>query len=442
MPSPQIGIALSSPPHSTQSVQAKRRSRSAGALRDLATVRPSIERRRSAEIRYWRNSYQSGSVYSTGTPRPRTAQTVETSVHASTANLHDNTAHAPVSMAASIIEPEPTPEATEREQPIVAQHDQDISEIPLPVDVFNFGNLKPSFSDDEREEEQQVVEPPPRSEKRLSIEDRVKHLEENMRDLETSVRRISGRSNRQTIILENAPKGRRSRNRSSSATSDRQGSHHSSKSSNRTLSVTHDVASPPSPTLVPLSAVDEFLPSSGRPQTMIPIDASTIPQPALAQPAGFAEQLARLLEALQHERGARKDLEQQVHSLQRELAELHAIVSKFISHSPLYPTPSPDQIIASNEERLSTPRASSRPDRGLRISSEHSTPRKVRETTLSRFSQSESEYDEHDASVTSSREDVTSPEAWATPKETGSAFGSGFFSRKRSDEGDDEDEMF
>jgi hypothetical protein len=43
-------------------------------------------------------------------------------------------------------------------------------------------------------------------------------------------------------------------------------------------------------------------------------------------------------------------------------------------------------------------------------------------------------------SATSSREDITSPEAWATPKETGSAFGSGFFSRKRST--DAEDEMF
>ncbi|KAF2659815.1 hypothetical protein K491DRAFT_675319 [Lophiostoma macrostomum CBS 122681] len=429
--SPQIGIALSSPPHSSQSVQSKRRSRSAGALRDLAKARPSIERRRSAEIRYWRNSYQSGSVYSTATPRPRTAQTVET-VH--TTELHDEASKAHQSMAASIVEPEPI------EAPVIAQHDQDISEIPLPVDVFNFGNLKAGFSDDEHEDERPVV-PPPRSEKRLSIEDRVRYLEDNVRDLESSVRRISGRNNRQTIILENAPKGRRSRNRSSSATSDRQGSHHSSKSSNKTLSVTHEVVNPPSPTLGPLSAVNEFPSPGDRPQTMIAIEPNTIPQPAISRTSDVSEQVQQLCEALQHERGARKTLEKQVYSLQREVSELHAIVNKFLSQSPSYPTPSPDAIIASNEERLSTPRASTRPDRaGLNVYTEGDTPatsRRLRETSLSRFSHSGSEGVD-DMSAMSSREDVTSPEAWATPKETGSAFGSGFFSRKRSTDADEE----
>lgn len=419
IPSPQIGIALSSPPHTAQSMQSKRRSRSAGALRDLAKARPSIERRRSAEIRYWRNSYQSGSVYSAATPRPQTARTVET---VRSAQTQETTAKGPESPI----------EATTAPTPPVAQHDQDISEIPLPVESFNFGNLKSGFSDDEPDESGPDV--PSRAEKRLSIEERVKNLEDNMRTLETSVRRISGRSNRQTIILENAPKGRLSRNRSSSATSDRQGSHHSSKGSNRSRSIQREGSLPSSPTLAPLSAVDEF-PSSDRPQTVIALEPSAIPRPSTAEYSNLAEQFAKVYDALKHERGARKALERQVESLQREVSSLHAVVNKFISQSPSYPTPSPDAVITSNEERLSTPRAT-RTERGLGLETEGILKGKARETIISRFSQSDSEGG--DVSVTSSREDITSPETWATPKEE-SGFGSGFFSTRKQSA---DDEMF
>lgn len=424
IPSPnKIGIALSSPPHSAQSVQAKRRSQSAGALRDLAKTRPSIERRRSEEIRYWRNSYQSGSIYSVATPRPRTAQTMET---VRTIGTHDTVAKESEPAAESGIADVPIP--------IVAQHDQDIGAIPLPVDAFNFGNLRTAFSDDGQEAASPDVTA--RSEKRLSIEDRVKGLEDTMRNLETSVRRISGRSNRQTIILENAPKGRRSRNRSSSATSDRQSSHHSSKNSQRTVSIQQEGSGPPSPTLGPLSAVNEFPQSNDRRETVIAVEPSAI-RPPTAQQSDIAAQFVQILEALQHERGARKALENQVNSLQREVAELHAIVTKFIARSPSYPTPSPDAIIVSNEERLSTPRAAPRAERGLGFESDDGTPatsRNTRETIISRFSRSDSEAGDY--SVTSSREDITSPEAWATPKEE-SGFSSGFFSRNKS-----QDEMF
>lgn len=425
IPSPQIGIALSSPPapHSAHSIQSKRRSRSAGALRELARGRPSVERRRSAEIRYWRSSYASGSVYSTNTPRPRTAQTVET---ARTADTHDT---------------RPTESATEVDVtsvPTVAQHDQDISQIQLPVDAFNFGNLKSGFSDDEDSEEPVAISPPARSEKRLSIEDRVKHLEENMRTLETSVRRLSGRTNRQTIILENAPKGRRSRNRSSSATSERQGSHHSSRSSNHTLQLRQQEASdteaPPSPTLLPLSAVQEHdFPSSSNRDTVIAIE----PRPSTAQQRSeIASQLTALHESLKHERHARKALEAQVFSLQRELADLHALVNKIMcTTSPSYPTPSPDAIVsASHEERMATPRASTQVHRSVEVAAGN------------RWGEAGSEKGSGGGiSVTSSREDVTSPEAWATPKEE-SGFGSGFFgpapARSRDNVGVHDDDMF
>lgn len=370
VPSPEIGIALSSPPPDRQatSAQEKRRSRSAGNLRELTKGRPSVERRRSAEIRYWRSSYASGSVYSTNTPRPRTAQTVET---VQSVEAQEDLPKLEDVVTKSVSVHAPT---------VVTQNDQDVSQPQLPVEAFNFGNLRSDFSDDDDSEEPSA--PAAGSERRISIEDRVKHLEENMRTLDASVRRMSGRNNRQTIILENAPKGRRSRNRSSSASSQRQGSHHSSRGSNNTLHLRQyedEKAAPDSPTHAPLSAVNE-----------LPLSTD-----AQDSAANIHAQFAALQTSLQYERHARKALEAQVSTLQRDLADLHALVHKFISAaSPNYPTPSPDGIIVSNE--ASTPRASE--IRG-------------RERTIS-------------ASSTEDGDDIVSPEDWATPKES---VASGFF---------------
>ncbi|OAG10106.1 uncharacterized protein CC84DRAFT_1184240 [Paraphaeosphaeria sporulosa] len=371
IPSPEIGVALSSPPgerQSTQSVQEKRRSRSAGNLREMTKGRPSVERRRSAEIRYWRSSYASGSVYSTNTPRPRTAQTVET-VRSIEAQGELPELSEMVTKAVSVHAPT-----------VVTQHDHDhdTSQVPLPVEAFNFGNFRSDFSDDDDSEQpaEGPAAPSAHPERRLSIEDRVKHLEENMRSLDASVRRMSGRSNRQTIILDNAPKGRRSRNRSSSASSQRQGSHHSSKGSHNTLHLRQyedEKPAPGSPAHPPLSAVNE-LPVSNAAQEGV---------------ADIHAQLAALQSSLQHERYARKALEAQVSTLQRDLADLHNLVHKFVSAaSPSYPTPSPDAIIASNE--ASTPRASELRGRERAIS--------------------ESSTDDGD--------DMVSPDDWATPKES------------------------
>lgn len=389
IPSPEIGLALSSPPgerQSTQSAHEKRRSRSAGNLRELTKGRPSVERRRSAEIRYWRTSYASGSVYSVNTPRPRTAQTVET--------------------VRSIQAQEELPELSEivtKSVPVHAptvvtqhDHDHDTSQVPIPVAAFNFGNFRSDFSDDE-ESEQPAEEPAAPSahperhhsiepERRLSIEDRVKHLEENVRSLDASVRRMSGRNNRQTIILDSAPKGRRSRNRSSSGSSQRQGSHHSSKSSHNALHLRQyedEKPAPDSPAHAPLSAVNELPVSTAARESVADIHA----------------QLAALQNSLQHERHARKLLEAQVLTLQRDLTDLHNLVHKFVSTaSPSYPTPSPDAIIASNE--ASTPRASELRGR-----------ERGRERTIS-------------DSSTDDGDDLVSPDDWATPKESVS---SGFF---------------
>ncbi|ORY14441.1 hypothetical protein BCR34DRAFT_232979 [Clohesyomyces aquaticus] len=444
IPSPQIGIALSSPTPPEMPKHVKRRSRSAGALRELAAKgRLSTERRRSAEIRYWRTSYQSGSVYSTNTPRPRTAQTVET---VRTVDTRDSVTQVPKESVA---------ESGQAHAPTLSAHDQDISQIELPVEAFNFGNLRSDFSDDEvqeldleqeveHENEREHVDIPVRSANRLSIEERVKHLEDNMLNIEMSVRRLSGRSNRQTIILENAPKGRRSRNRSSSATSDRE-HRQSSRSSNKTLSVRHDQDSgPPSPILAPLSAVDEIeFPASrdrrseaeGRAlePSALPRSHHSQSQSQLDAAGDVAQQLAAVYSALRNERAARKTLEEKVMNLQREVQDLHALVHKFVSASPSYPTPSPDGIVTSNEDRLSTPRASGRHHgaRGLGFGDDDED---TRETVVRRFT-------DEARSVASSKEDVASPDVWATPKEESGAF----FAKGRGEvgeKGDGSDEMF
>lgn len=436
IPSPEIGLALSTPyaPHTghISSLQSKRRSRSAGALRDLAKGRPSVERRRSAEIRYWRHSHTSTSMYGTNASRPRTAQTVDT----------DRTVEAEIKSS------DPATVTLMSENLPVDQHVQDISEIQLPVEAFNFGNFKSDFSDDDDDDDEDLASEPVTTshpnlgeEKRLSIEERVKHLEDDMRILETSVHRLSGRHNRQTIILENAPKGRRnSRNRSSSATSDRPGSRRSSRGSTSTLQHYHSDLqetrrrAPGSPLLGPLSAVDEL------PSATISADQNTSSshsqsqhQRLSASQTDLAEQVLALTQALAHERNSRKALEEQVIALQSELANLHALVHKLINtSSPHYPTPSPDAVVASSEERMPTPRASLAKERERYPELIIGNSRTGTETAteFARSDRGGETWSDH-MSEASSRDDMASPEAWATPKEESGANGGVFFGAGR-----------
>jgi hypothetical protein len=418
IPSPGIGIALSTPyaplVAGSTSIQSKRRSRSADALRDLAKGKPSIERRRSAEIRYWRQSHTSASNYSTNISRPRTAQTVETVR----------------TIEPEAISSEPAAEVRPADPLPVLQHDQDINEIQLPA-AFNFGNLRSDFSDDEESEDRNASNTRSRDERRPSIEDRVKHLEAGMRTLETSVHRLSGRSNRQTIILENAPKGRRtSRNRSSSGTSDRQGSHHSSRGSSNTLQYRRDDSetrgrAPESPIFPPLlSAVDEFPRSTGpdnsnNRNTVIAIEQH---HRLSTSQTDLAKQVLALQQALTHERTSRKTLEAQLATLQSELSTLHSLVHKLINAtSPHYPTPSPDAIIASSEEKMPTPRAS-------KLHERERYPELVMGNSVAGYGRVS--WSGRVSEASSREDDLISPEAWATPKEE-IGNGSGFFGAGR-----------
>ncbi|KAF2628499.1 hypothetical protein BU25DRAFT_410068 [Macroventuria anomochaeta] len=347
VPSPGIGIALSSPPHAARnSIGDRRRSRSAGALRELAKARFSNDdsTTRNDVIKSWRESYASASVYSQNT-RPQTARTVETmrSVHTKGPTVQEaESIHE--GMSATLVGPddltpnEPTPRAQGPSTPEAAPRAQDweTPEHP-PVSAFNFGNLEPSSPHEHPETLAQLEGPPlpSRSPKRLSVEDRVQNLEENIHALESSLRRISTHNNRQTIILESAPRNLRTRTRSTSRS---------------------------------VSAVSihqrEPLPAGGAPTSNLAYESSP-PSPPLTHTEDTKttkEDLASLHTLLSDERTARLALESRVLALQTEVSTLHNLVNKLINRStvavtsPNYPTPSPDSIHPGTEDCMPTPK--------------------------------------------------------------------------------------
>ncbi|KAI4906274.1 hypothetical protein J4E90_010747 [Alternaria incomplexa] len=408
--SPGIGIALSSPTQTVTSKHDRRRSRSADALHNLAKERASTERGRSAEIKFWRESYMSGSIYS----RPQTAKTVETvrTVPMQEPMIREPDNESFNEMSATLVQADESQTAT----PITEEpnREQERSVQP-PVSAFNFGDLKNALFGPKEEtipESPQVrsISPPPpppaKSQHRIPIEDRVQDLESRYSNLETLTRRMSSRNNRQTIILENAPRNLRSRNRSSSASA--------SRSHSRSAPSIHQelIVQSSSETLEPE-------PAPGSPTLAGP------PVPHTGSNEENARALRNVYEALRHERSARKALEQQVRTLQHDVSDLHALVNKLIvsatATSPSYPTPSPDTLIISREgdQRIScsTPRAPAH-DRNI-VYGQPSHDRNQR------WANDDASVYSEDLARKPSYDDV-SPEVWATPKEEGFD-GSGFF---------------
>jgi hypothetical protein len=283
-----------------------------------------------------------------------------------------------------IVEMSATLAHVDEPSPLPHEHYEE-RDVHPPVSAFNFG-LKSGFSDDDTmsPDAPGPVSPPERNKNRLSIEDRVAHLEGTFQAIESSLRRISSRSNRQTIILADAPRNLRSRNRSSSTSHANFDKLPDYQSSNDTLK-----SNPASPTLVKPSAE-----------------------------SSKENVIEKLYEALKYERSARKALEQQVQGLQHDIADLHALVNKLIASatatSPSYPTPSPDTLIVTTEERMVTPRADGKGHFG------HGKENQFARThSHERYARDEEDW----------RDDTTSPhdgDVWATPKEEGFG-GSGFF---------------
>jgi hypothetical protein len=355
-----------------------------------------LERRRSAEIRHWRQSYTSGSINS----RPHTAKTVET--------IRSVQMQEP-----AIIEPD----EEVREMSATLAHVDESSPLPTPFEptvierelteppnsAFNFGLKSNISSPGSAPLEPLVPASPPlpeRSTQRLSMEDRVANLEGTFQSLELSFRRLSTRNNRQTIILSDAPRTLRSRTR------DRD----SSSQSASTSTSSHVPAQYPS---------NDTLKSSPESPVLL--------RPGTGERGGEEVVIEKLYEALKYERSARKALEQQFRNLQHDVADLHALINKLIASatatSPSYPTPSPDTLVTSTEERLLTPRAK---EFG---GGKHDG----RENLIGRFNREGSSERGEDGEWRSEDVNLASPhDVWATPKEEGFS-GSGFFHEREGE---------
>jgi len=415
-----IGIALSSPTQPTPKHD-RRRSRSADALHNLFKDRASSDRNRSAEIKYWRESYMSGSIYSrpdtarTIDSTPETAKTMETirSVQMNEPTIQEPDTESFNEMSATLVQADdpqtPTPMA--EEPPTHEEHEDGYP----PVSAFNFGELKTAAFDAPAEatvENRHSTDvsappaPPVRRESRVSLEDRVNHLESRYSNLESMTRRISSRNNRETIILENAPRNLRSRNRSVSASAAGSRSHSRSAPSIHQEPMRHSVE----------TANADYAPGSPTHVSM---------PPAVGEDS--AKALRYVYEALKHERSARKALESQVRTLQHDVSDLHALVNKLIASatatSPSYPTPSPDTLVSTSEVdqhmSCSTPRAPTHYDRGHGYSNDANQWKR----------DSGSLYDgEEESDRQPAFDESATPDVWATPKEEGFSNNGGFFS--------------
>ncbi|EUC33270.1 hypothetical protein COCCADRAFT_36938 [Bipolaris zeicola 26-R-13] len=416
----RIGIALSSPSHGTSRPN-KRRSRSADALRDMAKDLASTERRRSAEIKYWRESNMSGSVYS----RPATARTVETfrSVQMQEPMIREPEAESYNEMSATLVQADdpqtPTSAGLDR-----SKEDEKEGDVYATVSDFNFGNLKNGRESgpvpaEPQPEPARHVEPvsqaggqeispvaplPAPNPNRLSMEERLMHLENQYSNLETLTRRLSSRNNRQTIILENAPRSLRSRDRSTSVSA--------SRSHSRSAPSIHQEPSHLRHQSTSSEYVEEPVHAPSSPTSTLPVASSN----------EQAKALKDMRAVLEVERNARIALEHRVHALQIEVSNLQALVNKLVAGSgATYPTPSPDMLIMTSEDKqrvsCSTPRAMAHNQ--STYYSQHQRPHDWRHD-------SESMYSDDLVLESSGTGEAASPDEWATPKEEGFS-NSGFF---------------
>ncbi|KAI9813460.1 MAG: hypothetical protein M1827_004135 [Pycnora praestabilis] len=319
-----IGFAI------TSGGNPNRRSRSAGALQLTARDQDplKIARRRSDEIDYWRETFSVKHIAQLASPQAQDPRT-------------------------SDIAREPPPE------------------------TIRYSQEEPSLPDspDPQEEPQAIAFACPIAGTEGSnlvsentIEFRLSKLENRLSDSEHAISRLHGRASRSTVIIERTPeRGQRQRSTSSKASSYSQPRY--SKEQEPPVSELpgfHDRHLPKQPSMTsfddsPTSTISypQALPPAflslgnrphepGTPYEHRPISTSTtIRAPTTSDPSDHppplptgltSEHYTTLLSLIKREQSARRRLEHQVISLQREMEELR-------SRSPeamAYPTPSPD----------------------------------------------------------------------------------------------------
>lgn len=324
LPSPQIGMAY------TSGSNPNRRSRSAGALRELSRTQEQTTglRRRSSEIRYWRTSrmdmeqLENERRVSTSSECRSEESSVAPSVHNSMTEFSDAFAETGSS----------------------ARGDN--------IHAFDFGSIT-TAQDSTTDKHVSVVEA------------RLSQLEFNMQHLSMSLQEVSQKTTRHTFVLDRSRSPRRSQ---SPLNSSRTGLQSNSKdavmpqrsaSSKRYTQNTADAAGHPAMQAASKSyLLHSSLYSSLTPTILLPGPAQTIrPSTSQATPQAQAaiveelapspliyDHLAPLYNALRYERSVRKGLETQVLQLRRDVLELGKVVTQLRGIDG-YPTPSPDTTL-------------------------------------------------------------------------------------------------
>jgi len=184
-PSPMIGLALSS------GANIKRRSRSAGALYDMAKEDQAEQRRRSAEIQYWRQSYQPQEPeIVTLEQQPQFKQSLERlSEQGSIISEH----HSGTEISAALADAG----SSIRDEPAI----QSITTYDFAPVVPPSREMEPSAQPVSDEKDGDESTPAGGA-----LDQRLSQLEEHMRTLTSSIHDLTGRAHRQTVILESAPR--------------------------------------------------------------------------------------------------------------------------------------------------------------------------------------------------------------------------------------------
>lgn len=325
VPSPEIGMAFTS----GKPENPNRRSRSAGALRELSTTQEqkTSPRRRSSEIRYWRTSrvqmeqLEHDRRVSTSSECRSEDSSIAASVHNSMTEVSDAFADTGSSYHADN------------------------------VHAFDFGS---------------IATEPNSSDKHVSVvEARLSQLEFNMQHLSLSLQEATQQKTLQPFVLDKAPGHRKSH---SSLNSSRNGGSSDAKDTippkrNKSPKQYTQTRSASAGTSASQTVPTTYLHSSGRysplaptmllpgpAQTIRPSTSQAIPQAHTAILEGAApsplihDQLVPLYNALRYERLVRKGLETQIQQLRRDVFELGKVVTQLRGNTGL-PTPSPDDTL-------------------------------------------------------------------------------------------------
>ncbi|KAL1618473.1 hypothetical protein SLS54_007201 [Diplodia seriata] len=365
----EIGIAVSGPEHrqsfSSQGPRRRsnRRSRSAGALEDLRRLHEQDPSNRNSIVSSLRQIRTPGS-------RPQTSH-VPTTEEEEDVIMQDEVFETPGEGVSRASSRDTVMRASPPRKASLGEHD---------IQAFDFGPWRsvhdsPALNDSPALKQFEASADPPL----VPLDERMERLESNMRYFDESLRRLHGRQNRQTIILENAPLGRgHSRNLSTS-------SEDSPRYPKRpSIPFTDSQQQVPSPVSLTSSPHDShFTPqqasssvqsgqmfysptqySQSLPHQRFPSPKTSLPNlmsspsmttmsstPTVVATAGLPppsshsyteqhsyapDQMTALYSLLYHERAARKDLETQVDDLRREMGELRLRVER------QYPRSHPD----------------------------------------------------------------------------------------------------